>query len=170
MGIIDFLGRVVTLKSSSKEVTESPTVVVERLQTMINQLIADLDVSHEKIKGICVGLPGLINNKTGRISVSTQLGWNDLDFAELVEQTIGYSTYIDNELKLKAYSEKLFGKAKNSQKMVMIGFGSGVGSALMIGDNIYRGHSNSAGEIGHSIVDPNGALCTCGNLVVCRHI
>jgi len=70
---------------------------------------------------------------------------------------------IDNELKLKAYAEKLFSKDKSSDTMVVLGFGSGVGSALIIGDTIYRGYLNSAGEIGHTVVDPNGMLCTCGN-------
>src|SRR5699024_5678368 len=112
---------------------------------------------------VCVGIPGMVNNKDGVVLKSAQLGWENVKFSELLRNQLGYKVLIDNELKLKAYAEKIFSESKASQTMVVLGFGSGVGSALIIKDSIFRGHLNTAGEIGHTVVNPNGILCTCGN-------
>ncbi|WP_264371402.1 ROK family protein [Virgibacillus necropolis] len=93
---------------------------------------------------------------------SSQLVWEDVPLLRILEEQLAFSVLIDNELNLRAYAEGFLPKIKH-HSMAVIGFGSGVGSALMIGDQIHKGYLNSAGEIGHTIVDTNGILCTCGN-------
>lgn len=162
-GIFDFLGEAIVTKEMEKELGESPESLVITLNEVITQLIHEHQIDRNKITGVCVGLPGLINHKYGNVIKSTQLVWEDVPLLRLLEEQMAFPVLIDNELNLRAYAERLFIKDKTSHSMVVIGFGSGVGSALIIGDEIYRGYLNSAGEIGHTIVDPNGLLCTCGN-------
>ena len=163
VGFFDFLGRSIATEETEKELREDASSVVSRLKEIIFRLIHQYEIDIHKITGICVGLPGLVNNETGEVIISAQLGWENESFGQLLKDELNYPVLIDNELKLKAYAEKLFSKDKSSDTMVVLGFGSGVGSALIMGDTIYRGYLNSAGEIGHTVVDPNGMLCTCGN-------
>src|SRR5699024_9191818 len=134
-----------------------------RLKESIFRLVHQYEIDIHKIPRLRVGLPGLVHNETRQVIISAQLGCEKDSFGQLRKDELNYPVRIDNELKLKAYAEKLFSKDKSSDTMVVLGFGSGVGSALIMGDTIYRGYLNSAGEIGHTVVDPNGMLCTCGN-------
>lgn len=163
VGFFDFLGREIITEKAEKDLREEPESVITNLKEIIFRLINQYQINRQKITGICVGLPGLVNHETGKVTISAQLGWENVPFAELLKSELDFQILVDNELKLKAYAERLLSKDKLSETMVVIGFGSGVGSALIIGDTIYRGYLNSAGEIGHTVVDPNGMLCTCGN-------
>lgn len=163
VGLIDFEGNIVFTENFIKKTNEKPEHVIMQLKEIIFRMIDEQKLQHDNIIGICIGIPGVINNESGIIKKSTQLGWNNIKFGEMLEEKLGFRVIIDNELKMKAYAESRIGQAKQSEKMVVISFGSGVGSALMIDNEIYRGDSNIAGEIGHTIVNPNGTLCTCGN-------
>lgn len=162
-GFFDFLGREIIIEETNMGYREDPDSVIVNLKNDIFRLIDQHQTDIKKIIGVCVGLPGIVNNKTGKVIKSAQLGWENVSFAQNLEQKLGLQVFVDNELKVRAYAERLLGKNKQSHRMVVIGFGSGVGSAVIIGNEIYRGCLNSAGEIGHTVVDPNGMLCTCGN-------
>jgi N-acetylglucosamine repressor len=69
--------------------------------------------------------------------------------------------FIDNDQKAKALAEVSFTSVQ-SNSTLFIGIGSGVGSVLVVNGTVFRGGSNSAGEIGHTTIDPNGILCECG--------
>ncbi|TCP29550.1 putative NBD/HSP70 family sugar kinase [Scopulibacillus darangshiensis] len=163
VGFIDFLGNIVCLEEYHRDSGGSPALVIAQLKKYIQELIEKHHIQTDKIKGVCVGLPGLINADNGHVDLSVQMQWRQVEFAKQLKDVLGYDVIIDNELKLKAYAEGIFGKGKKSKKMAMIGFGSGVGSSLIVDGDIYRGHSNYAGEIGHTVVDSNGILCSCGN-------
>jgi predicted NBD/HSP70 family sugar kinase len=96
--------------------------------------------------------------------LSAQLGWHHVPAAALFHEHLGYETVIDNELKARALAEHVKGRAIHSRKTALIRFGSGVGSALIIEGEIYRGENNSAGEIGHTVIDPMGTTCECGKV------
>ncbi|WP_175631942.1 ROK family transcriptional regulator [Virgibacillus siamensis] len=162
-GVFDFLGEAIVTEETEKGIGESPESLVKTMHEVITRLIHENQIDRSKITGVCVGLPGLVNHKNGNVIKSAQLVWEDVPLLQMLEEQLPFPIHIDNELNLKAYAEQLFIKNNTSHSTVVIGFGSGVGSALMIGDQIYRGYLNSAGEIGHTIVDPNGMLCTCGN-------
>ena len=161
--VINFLDKVITETEFDLLENYSPGNVVKQIKDQLAALIQENNIHWDKIVGIGVGLPGLIDHLTGKIHISAQLGWNHVDFGQLLENALEKKVFLDNELKLKAYAEQHLGNGRHSERMVMIGFGSGVGSSLILRGDIYRGHSNFAGEIGHTTVDPNGALCPCGS-------
>ncbi|WP_211364895.1 ROK family protein [Salinicoccus hispanicus] len=115
----------------------------------------------EMVTGIGIAMPGIINPSTGTVKVSTQFNWKDVPLADMIREATDYDVKVDNELKLKALAENHYSIRKESS-LVMVGFGNGVGSALITNDDIYRGSSNASGEIGHITLDPMGPRCTCG--------
>ncbi|GGE27450.1 transcriptional regulator [Pullulanibacillus camelliae] len=161
--IIDFLGNMICSSETSLNKEDAPEKIVIHLKKQVEELVNGHNVQWQKVIGMGVGLPGLIDYANGQVKISAQLGWGDVPLAHMLEKEFQVKVFIDNELKLKAYAEKRLGNGKQSGRLVMIGFGSGVGSSLIVNGEIDRGHSNFAGEIGHTIVDPNGKLCPCGN-------
>jgi len=72
-------------------------------------------------------------------------------------------TVADNDARIALYGEHRWGAAKGSNDVLMITLGTGVGGGVLSGGQVLRGFGGAAGHIGHLTVDPNGALCICGN-------
>ena len=163
IGIVNFVGQIIVEQEFQYDMLKhSVEEVSDKLAYIIINAIKELKINSTKIIGVGIGMPGIIDTKNGKVIFSVQLGWKNIDFVELIKKRINMETIIDNEVKLKALAESIYGVAKNSQKIALISIGSGVGSALVMEGHVLRGKSNIAGEVGHTIVDPDGMLCECG--------
>ncbi|GIO52279.1 MULTISPECIES: ROK family transcriptional regulator [Paenibacillus] len=164
IGIVDLDGKVVHSTQVTRDSRETPEATLERIASAIEELILAEDIDRRKVVGIGVGLPGIVDYAGGSVVLSAQLGWKQTDIAGELRRLTGFEVAVDNELKVRALAEHQYGSARGSSRSVLIGFGSGVGSSLIIDGEIYRGETNSAGEIGHTVVDPGGLLCECGKV------
>lgn len=164
IGIVDLDGKVVHSTQVTRDSRETPEATLERIASAIEELIQAEDIDRRKVVGVGVGLPGIVDYAGGSVVLSAQLGWKQTDIAGELRRLTGFEVAVDNELKVRALAEHQYGSARGSSRSVLIGFGSGVGSSLIIDGEIYRGETNSAGEIGHTVVDPGGLLCECGKV------
>ncbi|UVI30109.1 ROK family transcriptional regulator [Paenibacillus spongiae] len=162
IGILDLQGSVLCTCKLARQAEESPEETISRISAAIEELVQRNAVDRTRIIGIGIGLPGIINNDKGDVVFSVQLGWKNVRLAERLTELTGIRTAVDNELKAKALAEHLKGAAVGSRRTAILGLGSGVGSALILEGEVYRGGMNSAGEIGHITVDPGGMMCECG--------
>jgi predicted NBD/HSP70 family sugar kinase len=71
--------------------------------------------------------------------------------------------YVENDANAAAVAEKYWGSGRGVEDMAYIKLGTGVGSGLILRNEIYRGVSGNAGEIGHTTIEASGRLCRCGN-------
>lgn len=164
IGVVDLDGKVICRKQMERDDRDPPEITLEHIAQGIHELLEQGSIDRHKVVGVGVGLPGIIDYANGIAVLSAQLGWKQTDIAKVLQKLTGLEVAVDNELKVKALAEHLYGSARGSSRTVLIGFGSGVGSSLIIDGEIYRGETNSAGEIGHTVVDPNGFLCECGKV------
>lgn len=163
--LVDFDGKITSTQYVSYD---SHAVSHEIVLNIVCNTVEEMVNRHHSIKskiiGIGIGIPGVIDAKKGIVKFSPQLGWKDVDVVRYFEEKVGFQTTIDNVIKSRALAENVHGSTKGYKRTALINFGTGVGSALIVNDEIYRGITNSAGEIGHTTVDPNGRLCECGRL------
>ncbi|WP_099352588.1 ROK family transcriptional regulator [Fredinandcohnia onubensis] len=164
VGIVNYIGEIVAWRSELREQSEKYDITIEKVLKIINELIKVNKIPREKIIGVAVGLPGLIDYKNGIVNVSDQLKWKNVNLASDLRGRLGFNVIIDNELKMKIVAENYTGRAKDSRNAVLVGIGSGIGSAIILNGEIYRGESNNAGEIGHTVIDPTGNVCNCGKI------
>ncbi|MEK4347033.1 MULTISPECIES: ROK family transcriptional regulator [unclassified Paenibacillus] len=162
VGIVDLQGKLLCSRQYPRTPDESPDKTLERINEAIEQLTQQHVIDRTRIVGIGVGLPGIVNNEEGIVVFSVQLGWKNVALAKRLKELTGFEIAVDNELKVRALAEHLKGAAVGSVRTALLGFGQGVGSAMILEGEIYRGVMNSAGEIGHTTVDPNGMMCECG--------
>ncbi|AIQ75342.1 MULTISPECIES: ROK family transcriptional regulator [Paenibacillus] len=162
IGIVDLQGQLICSSQFPRTPDESPDRTLERIKDAIDQLFQQHVIDRTRIVGIGVGLPGIVNNEEGIVVFSVQLGWKNVPLAKRLKELTGFEIAVDNELKVRALAEHLKGAAVGSSRTALLGFGQGVGSAMILEGEIYRGVMNSAGEIGHTTVDPNGMMCECG--------
>jgi len=117
-----------------------------------------------KLIGIGIGVPGIIDLKTGMLHESPNLpGWSDYPVRAEIEKHLSTTVILENDANSAALGEKWLGAAREFDDMAMLTLGTGVGGGLVLKGRIWHGMTGMAGECGHITVEPNGALCGCGN-------
>ena len=124
-----------------------------KLQPMINQV-----GGIENIVGVGMGAPNG-NIYTGTIEYAPNLKWKGIiPMAELITKKFGILARLTNDANAAAVGEMLFGCAKKMKHFITITLGTGVGSGIIIDGKIVVGHDGFAGELGHTIIRPEGRL------------
>jgi len=163
VGIVDFDGTIIRESTCICDAHNmSWDEFTDKVCDEIEKVIAEADFDKSRIIGLGIGVPGLVDTAHGIVLSSPQLRWENIQLAKHVESRLGYKTTIDNVIKAKALAENTYGSDRDAKRVVFVHFGTGVGSALITDNRIYRGVTNSAGEIGHTTINPNGRLCDCG--------
>jgi len=115
--------------------------------------------------GVGVGCKGVIDPDTTRIeSLRGTLHYLEgLRLADLIELPVEVPIFADNDARVALAGEMVWGAAKGRSHVLMVTLGNGVGGAALVNGQLLRGHSGTAGQVGHITVDPHGAICSCGN-------
>lgn len=131
---------------------------------LVEALLDRAGAGHEDAVGVGMCLPAPIDAGTGQVgSTSILPGWIGVPAAEAVSWKLGLPVVVDNDANLGALAEATWGAARGATDVVYLKLGAGVGGGLIIGGELYRGATGTAGEIGHNTVDDRGPLCRCGN-------
>jgi len=129
----------------------------------IRSVISEFDVLPEKVLGIGIGAPGLVDRGRGISIFAPNWGWHDVHMKEKIERTLGIPTYVDNGAKVMALGEKWAGAAQGTNNVIALIIGTGLGAGIIVNGKMCRGVSESAGEWGHMVININGPKCSCGN-------
>lgn len=115
-----------------------------------------------KILSVGIGAPN-VNYYKGTIEFAPNLNWGEMIlFKEIYKKYFQYPFVLTNDANAAAMGEKRFGGAKTMSNFVVFTLGTGLGSGIVVNDEVVYGHSGFAGEIGHIIVNPKGRHCVCG--------
>ncbi len=114
-----------------------------------------------KLAGIGLGAPNG-NYYKGTIEQPPNLSWKYVDVVAALKKWYTIPVVLTNDANAAALGEQLFGAAKGMKDFIVITLGTGLGSGIVANGELIYGHDGFAGEIGHTIVDPNGRLCGCG--------
>jgi len=131
----------------------------------IEELIAQIpreNSSQAQLFGIGIAVSGLVNPDTGVLRFSSLLGWKNIEFGSIIGSRFGTVVRVDNDVNCYALAQKWLGKGKDARNFVCITIGEGIGSGVIVDNQLYRGAAGGAGEIGHMIIVGGGRLCYCG--------
>ena len=116
------------------------------------------------LQGIGIGVPGIIDMKTGMLRESPNLpGWAESPVQAEIERRLGTRVILENDANVAALGEKWLGAARDVDDMAMLTLGTGVGGGIVLQGRIWHGMTGMAGEFGHMTVEPEGPPCGCGN-------
>lgn len=136
----------------------------ERIMDALVDLVAKFGEQGHPIAGMGIGLPGIVDSVGGVVHELTNVsGWNDVPLREILQKRILMPVTIENDANAMAYGEFKFGAAKGGRHVVCITLGTGVGGALILNGQLYRGAQLGAGEIGHMSIDYKGKVGPYGN-------
>ncbi len=124
-----------------------------QLITFINQL----KDNYGNIKKIGIAVPGLVNHQTNRVAFSSQIPeQTEVDFVNRVKAETGLEALVENDANAAAYGEYIMGAGRGSKDMFYVTLGAGVGGAIILNGQIWRGNSGFAGEFGYMTIDSEG--------------
>ncbi len=126
----------------------------------IDELITNTYDSTYGVIGIGIGVYGILS-KSKKIVYAPFSSWKDIELKKIVEDYTSIKTYVENEANISALGEIIV--YANQQNLTSINIGIGVGMGIIIENKLYTGNNGYAGEIGHTILVPNGKKCVCGN-------
>src|SRR5882724_5996029 len=116
------------------------------------------------LQGIGIGIPGIIDMKTGMLREAPNLpGWAEFPVRAQIEHRLGTRVILENDANVAALGEKWLGAAKDVDSMIMLTLGTGVGGGIVLERRIWHGMTGMAGEFGHMTAEPEGPQCGCGN-------
>jgi predicted NBD/HSP70 family sugar kinase len=128
---------------------------------LVSELVRrQLERATRPILGIGVGSPGVVDAQ-GVVIDAPNLGWHGIPLADELKKQTGLPVFVANDANTAVLGEHTFGDAGDGGLM-LLRIGTGVGAGLVLEGALLHGHRSAAGEIGHVVVDPEGAECACG--------
>lgn len=122
---------------------------VVAVQAAVDAALSAAGVGRDRLRGVAIGLPGLVLPETGDVGFSFDLPrWQSNVHAPL-EEALGVDVRIDNDVNLAAVAEHRAGAARDVQDFVLLWVGRGIGSAIVLSGEVHRGASGAAGELGY---------------------
>ncbi|MEU2241060.1 ROK family protein [Streptomyces sp. NPDC018338] len=140
-----------------------PSDVVDVLAGCVEELLSGSGVPRERVLGVGVSVPGMVEREGGVSSFSPYWSWHEVPLRALLDERLGLPLWLDNPLRASTVAELWFGAGREVDDLVVLTLRAGVGAGIAIDGQLYRGFTNSAGEWGHTCIALDGRLCTCGN-------
>jgi glucokinase len=154
-------GAVVARDSSLLASATLPTPVagaelVAAVADVVDRLRAE---SGEELLAVGVGVPSLIDTRTGRVRMSANVDLSDIDLTAVLRDRLGVPIVLDNDANLAALGEHRVGAGREHGDIVMLTVGTGVGGGIIAGGKVFRGGSGTGAELGHMVVQADGPPC-----------
>lgn len=109
-----------------------------------------------------VGSPGRISLDRRTVVYAGNLPFKNTPIIDTLESELKIPAFLDNDGNCALLGEKMAGECKDYNDIIMLTIGTGIGGGIMIGGNVYHGHNNLAGELGHFVINCDGPDCPCG--------
>ena len=162
VGVVDedfnIIGRGKTKTNSPRPAEE----IFEDKAKCISMAADDAGISLDDVNVIGVGTPGSVNDETGYIDYSNNLRFDKVPAKQMLEELTGKPCFFANDASCAALGELYAGAGNGCKNLIAITLGTGVGSGIVIDGKVFRGANSAGGEIGHTVINVNGAECTCG--------
>lgn len=139
---------------------------VDRLCERIQSSLLESGVALDRLAGVGMAMPGLIERDTGHILFSPDFGWSDIPLQSWLQSRLSYPVLVENANRALALAESGWrgdGGESGTHTVLCVNIGHGIGAALMQNNQLYYGSSGTSGELGHITVCKDGPLCACGN-------
>jgi len=150
------------------ETDENKESVIKKVQAASQRLFVESNRSPDKLIGMGIGIPGIVNFRDGIIRTSPWFpSWgSEISFQKMLEQELALDIpiIIDNECRFQVFAEKERGVARNRENIIAVYTRAGIAAGIIVNGEIKRGAHYLSGEIGHMVINPDGHdLCSCGS-------
>ena len=138
-------------------------LIMDDMAELCRKLCADHNVDLSEIESIGIASPGIANHDTGVVEYANNLPFRKFPIAQMLRDRLGIERIrLENDANAAAWGEAVAGAAKGTSNSIMITLGTGVGGGIIIDNKVYSGFNYAGAELGHIVIEVNGAQCSCG--------
>jgi len=161
----NLLTRLDDVQRKQFSVEAHPEEIIRQIADTISERIKNIEDQGKSLLGVGVAVQGLINDSDESIIFSSthHPNWKDIPLGEMLREYLQVPVYVENNSVTVALALINEGLARKYRNIVVFTVAEGIRAVIIADGNIYRGRSGHAGEVGHTIVDPDGRRCGCGN-------
>ena len=161
--LIDKNHKISSKVKEKTKVEKGEKYFLETLLDSVQQLLDEAGLKARDLAGIGIGVPGVVDGRQGMVISAPNVAFmQDYPLGAKLKKLLGIPVVLENDVNAGLYGEYRFGAAKGHRHVVGIFIGTGIGGALILNGELYRGTSGAAGELGHMFVDAFGPKCGCG--------
>jgi predicted NBD/HSP70 family sugar kinase len=154
--VVDLAGKVVDRRAYPRH-DRTGDAAVALVDQICDDLLAD---APRPVLGVGVASPGIVT-ADGTIVTAAHLDWHGVRLGHDLGARTGLAVHVANDANAAALAELTFGDG-DSTNLILVRVDEGVGVGLVLDGVLFTGARSAAGEIGHVVVDPDGAPCACG--------
>ena len=165
VGLVNEFCRIVVKKSTPTQANRPSDEITADMARLCLEVCAEAKTSITDIESIGIATPGIANLDNGCVEYSCNLPFRRYPIVKTLASMLDIpadKVKIANDANAAAYGEAVAGAARGASDSIMVTLGTGVGGGIILGGKIFTGFNHAAGEIGHIVIETNGALCGCG--------
>lgn len=157
LGISDEVGRITEFKEVPTESIKGGNYVMENLIVSLSEY-KDYDF-------IGISTAGQVDRENGSIIYANENipGYTGMQLKKILEEKFNKPVEVENDVNCAGLGEARFGAGKDFKNFLCLTYGTGIGGAIILGQEVFRGSFGLAGEFGHIITHPEGVGCNCGH-------
>jgi glucokinase len=165
IALIDTDGKMLDKIYTCAHVEEGEKGMVALIAGHVKEILERNNLKQSDLPAIGVGCAGHIRKSDGVIITTSNLeGFSNYPLRAELQSHFEIPVILDNDANAQAFGEYKFGAGKGYGDMIFVTISTGIGAGIIIDGKLYRGMTGTAGEFGHTIVEPDSELvCTCGN-------
>ena len=152
----------VLARRSVSAASAEPDEAIAQITSVIRDAVDEAGATMADVVAIGLGVPGRVDRATGDVTFDVNLGWQHLPLGRRLEAELGVPCVVENDVRAAAvglHREQAYGRVDD---LIFLGIGTGISAGVILDGRLHRGVRGLAGEIGHVVLDPDGAPCACG--------
>jgi len=154
-------GDVVAERVIDSSIGSGPKVVLDRVHKLFERLLRQSGRDRASLRGIGVGVPGPVDQETGRIARSVSMpGWDHYPVVDHLRDLYGIPVAVDNDANLLGLGEQS-ASYPNVHLLLFVKVGTGIGASIVVDGQLLRGRDAAEGDIGHVKIGGQ-EVCSCG--------
>jgi glucokinase len=156
-------GRVLHSGSVATDASGGPRAMLAPLRASLESMARAANLAWPPPGGCGIGVPGVVDWRTGQVIFSGPLDWREVPFGEIAREELGCPAAVDTDVNAGALADLYFGCARDACDLLYIAWGTGIGAGFACGRRLYHSRGNAMCNFGHMPADPSSArLCYCG--------
>jgi glucokinase len=156
-------GEIVARSRSRSPRDGGPQATLAVIQESVAAVLAEGGVGPGDLAAVGIGIPGVVDPAAGRVVVTPNMNLSGTLVAGPLGERFRVPVAIGNDVNLGMLGEAWLGAARSASSAVGIFVGTGIGGGIIIDGRLVRGARETAGEIGHMVMQIDGPTCGCGN-------
>ncbi len=167
VGLVETAGRVVDRTVAFDHNRKTEAELVLQIRDMVQGLLERREIAQADLLGVGVGFAGHLRFRDGVVITTSnfpRFKMKDFAIRRALEEQFPGPVIVDNDANTQAYAEFRYGAGAPYDTMIFLTISTGIGAGIVLDRRIYRGMTGTAGEFGHTIVNPASDIrCGCGN-------